>query len=292
MRSTTRSTNCRACCSTAPENLAALRGLGETHQRRGHLPAALGVYRRALALAPHDAELAALVSAIEPSVPGNGDSRRWPPPSGSHPNRDAVAAAADGSAFGRESHVSTPDATRPPSPVRSDCPSTKSRCGSPRTAACAPPRSICSALLYRTPNGTTRPSRPRRPNRRVICAPSKLRLPHCSRNVISTSCWPRCPWPTIKGITPDAREMLASWSVALNRDNARASRGAAGQLVAKSGREPPASAEAPPLPLMLRRSWRPASRNRCRRRTGPHAGTDRGGGPCGDDVRRRHRRRN
>ncbi len=71
---------------TAPENLAALRGLGETHQRRGDLPAALGVFRRALALAPHDAELAALVTAIQPSVPGgNGDSRKWPPPSGSHP---------------------------------------------------------------------------------------------------------------------------------------------------------------------------------------------------------------
>ena len=71
---------------TAPENLAALRGLGETHQRRGDQAAALTVFRRALALAPHDAELAALVSAIQPSVAaGNGDSRRWPPPSGSHP---------------------------------------------------------------------------------------------------------------------------------------------------------------------------------------------------------------
>ncbi len=71
---------------TAPENLAALRGLGETHQRRGDPAAALTVFRRALALAPHDAELAALVSAIQPSVPpGNGDSRKWPPPSGSHP---------------------------------------------------------------------------------------------------------------------------------------------------------------------------------------------------------------
>ena len=71
---------------TAPENLAALRGLGETHQRRGDQAAALTVFRRALALAPHDAELASLVSAIQPSEPaGNGDNRAWPPPSGSHP---------------------------------------------------------------------------------------------------------------------------------------------------------------------------------------------------------------
>jgi tetratricopeptide (TPR) repeat protein len=42
---------------SAPENLAAVRGLGEIHQRRGNLPEALRQFQIALALARHDPEL-------------------------------------------------------------------------------------------------------------------------------------------------------------------------------------------------------------------------------------------
>jgi tetratricopeptide (TPR) repeat protein len=41
----------------APENLAAIRGLGEIHQRQGNLAQALRQYQIALALAKHDPEL-------------------------------------------------------------------------------------------------------------------------------------------------------------------------------------------------------------------------------------------
>jgi tetratricopeptide (TPR) repeat protein len=42
---------------SAPENLAAVRGLGEIHQRRGNLTEALKQFQIALALAKHDPEL-------------------------------------------------------------------------------------------------------------------------------------------------------------------------------------------------------------------------------------------
>ena len=42
---------------SAPENLAAIRGLGEIHQRRGNLTEALRQFQTALALAKHDPEL-------------------------------------------------------------------------------------------------------------------------------------------------------------------------------------------------------------------------------------------
>jgi tetratricopeptide (TPR) repeat protein len=42
---------------SAPENLAAVRGLGEIHQRRGNLTEALRQFQTALALAKHDPEL-------------------------------------------------------------------------------------------------------------------------------------------------------------------------------------------------------------------------------------------
>jgi tetratricopeptide (TPR) repeat protein len=49
---------------SAPDNLAAIRGLAEIHQRRGALQPALDYYKRALALAQHDPELAEAVSQI------------------------------------------------------------------------------------------------------------------------------------------------------------------------------------------------------------------------------------
>jgi tetratricopeptide (TPR) repeat protein len=41
----------------APENLSAIRGLAEIHQRRGDLPASLAQYQTALSLAPNDPDL-------------------------------------------------------------------------------------------------------------------------------------------------------------------------------------------------------------------------------------------
>jgi tetratricopeptide (TPR) repeat protein len=58
---------------SAPENLAAIRGLAEIHHRRGELAAALAQYRAALALARNDPDLqqtvAELARQIEPPPP-------------------------------------------------------------------------------------------------------------------------------------------------------------------------------------------------------------------------------
>ena len=50
--------------AAAPENLAAIRGLAEIHQQRGQQGEALEQYRRALTLAPHDADLEETVSRL------------------------------------------------------------------------------------------------------------------------------------------------------------------------------------------------------------------------------------
>jgi tetratricopeptide (TPR) repeat protein len=52
----------------APDNLAAIRGLAEIHQRRGELEEALGYYRRALDLARHDPDLEETVERMEKQV--------------------------------------------------------------------------------------------------------------------------------------------------------------------------------------------------------------------------------
>ena len=49
---------------TAPENLAAIRGLAEIHHRRGNLGEALGFYQTALNLARHDPDLEQTVDEI------------------------------------------------------------------------------------------------------------------------------------------------------------------------------------------------------------------------------------
>ena len=71
---------------TAPENLAALRGLAEIHHRRGQFAEALEYYRTAHACAPHDAEIAAAIERLQnevppaaPTVPAPDASRRPPP---------------------------------------------------------------------------------------------------------------------------------------------------------------------------------------------------------------------
>jgi tetratricopeptide (TPR) repeat protein len=50
---------------SAPENLAAIRGLAEIHHRRGERTEALAQYRRALALAPNDPDLEETVNDLE-----------------------------------------------------------------------------------------------------------------------------------------------------------------------------------------------------------------------------------
>jgi tetratricopeptide (TPR) repeat protein len=52
----------------APENLAAIRGLAEIHDRRGELPEALEQYRSALHVAKNDAELEATVDELSKRV--------------------------------------------------------------------------------------------------------------------------------------------------------------------------------------------------------------------------------
>jgi len=62
---------------SAPENLAAIRGVAEIHHRRGALGEALAQYRAALALAKNDPDLQQTVSdlarQVEPSKPAAGD---------------------------------------------------------------------------------------------------------------------------------------------------------------------------------------------------------------------------
>src|SRR5919201_6461874 len=52
----------------APENLAAIRGLAEIHQRRGELPEALEQYKSALQIARHDPELEETVGRLTRDV--------------------------------------------------------------------------------------------------------------------------------------------------------------------------------------------------------------------------------
>jgi tetratricopeptide (TPR) repeat protein len=62
---------------SAPENLAAIRGLGEIHHRQGDLAAALTQFRAALALAKNDPDLqetvAQLASQVEAPTPPAAD---------------------------------------------------------------------------------------------------------------------------------------------------------------------------------------------------------------------------
>jgi tetratricopeptide (TPR) repeat protein len=66
---------------TAPENLAAIRGLADICERRGQPDQALEHYRRALALAPNDTELEGTVSRLAAdSQPPVHDPVREPEP--------------------------------------------------------------------------------------------------------------------------------------------------------------------------------------------------------------------
>lgn len=65
---------------SAPENLAAIRGLAEIHQRRGNLAEALRQYQAALAIAKHDPELEEAVYDLNRQL-DKGQPRIPTPPS-------------------------------------------------------------------------------------------------------------------------------------------------------------------------------------------------------------------
>jgi tetratricopeptide (TPR) repeat protein len=65
----------------APENLAALRGLAELHERRGERDAALAHYEAAWSLARHDPDLAAHVARLH-----DAPAEQVPRPAGHEPN--------------------------------------------------------------------------------------------------------------------------------------------------------------------------------------------------------------
>lgn len=65
---------------SAPENLAAIRGLGEIHQRRGNLTEALRQFQTALALAKHDPELEESVYDLTRQLRAADQDRPEPPP--------------------------------------------------------------------------------------------------------------------------------------------------------------------------------------------------------------------
>jgi tetratricopeptide (TPR) repeat protein len=54
---------------TAPENLAAIRGLAEIHHRRGEIPEALEQYKSALQVAKHDTELESALDELAKEAP-------------------------------------------------------------------------------------------------------------------------------------------------------------------------------------------------------------------------------
>jgi tetratricopeptide (TPR) repeat protein len=54
---------------TAPENLAAIRGLAEIHHRRGEIPEAIEQYKSALHVAKHDTELESALDELATQAP-------------------------------------------------------------------------------------------------------------------------------------------------------------------------------------------------------------------------------
>jgi tetratricopeptide (TPR) repeat protein len=58
--------------SSAPENLAAIRGLADIHRSQGAMTDALKYYRAAIALAPNDPELKHRVDAIAAQIDATG----------------------------------------------------------------------------------------------------------------------------------------------------------------------------------------------------------------------------
>jgi len=118
---------------SAPENLAAIRGLAEIFNRRGSFPEALAQYRAALALAKNDPDLQRTVAELEravepPKPPASADGlsfdevsmeflKNLPPPP--PPPAPPVELEIENSEFGireqaPESQVDAPDSPGPP----------------------------------------------------------------------------------------------------------------------------------------------------------------------------------
>ena len=102
----------------APENLAALRGLAELHERRGERDAALAHYQAAWSLARHDPDLAAHVARLHDANAGQvagaaGHQPSTPTPREEpHPPREASGTSPAESTGG----VATPFDLAAPSP--------------------------------------------------------------------------------------------------------------------------------------------------------------------------------
>jgi tetratricopeptide (TPR) repeat protein len=80
--------------NSAPENLAAIRGLAEIFQRQGQLGTALEYYRRALALASHDPELEDVVQHISRELGRHQDQHDDPAGLSFEEAHDALVEAA------------------------------------------------------------------------------------------------------------------------------------------------------------------------------------------------------
>jgi tetratricopeptide (TPR) repeat protein len=81
----------QAVMAAAPENLAAIRGLAEVHQRRGEHQEALDYYQWALQFAGNDPELARQISSLTEAVQPPGA----PPHATASPNPPAAPPAPD-----------------------------------------------------------------------------------------------------------------------------------------------------------------------------------------------------
>ncbi len=97
----------------APENLAAIRGLADIHQRRGQQSEALEHYRRALSLAPNDSELEETVSRLASGL----DASPVPPPVATAQPTEPAADGTPAEALAAESPAelqAEPPAEQPP----------------------------------------------------------------------------------------------------------------------------------------------------------------------------------
>jgi tetratricopeptide (TPR) repeat protein len=93
----------------APENLAALRGLAELHERRGERDAALAHYQAAWSLARHDPELAAHVARLHDSQAEQVSQETGREPNTPTPEPGSRRAAGSGTSLaGSTGDVATP----------------------------------------------------------------------------------------------------------------------------------------------------------------------------------------
>ena len=121
---------------SAPENLAAIRGVAEIHHRRGELAAALAQYRAALALARNDpdlqqtvAELARQIEPLPPPASADGLSfaqmqdeflKLAPPPSAAPRAKDAEGEPPSVASRAKDTEGEPPSAPTPTKDTKED----------------------------------------------------------------------------------------------------------------------------------------------------------------------------